>query len=276
MKYFIILISLLILGFVPVAEMKNSFGHIKAYYVLEKIQIASGYFEEFDTFLIDLNLQLEEIPYMKASSFVLMHNNNETFLSTSEHVCEELKDFVTNKKFKILGKKLLNSLSINKFGMFSPKSLSLYTITPKIFIYDFEGNKYLFKDVIISIPKKDMCVLKTNKVWGKPVKLARSACLQEPIFNMSSSAGYYYPNAVPIRQGFMNGIVKNQEINGKIFKDVNLYTLSVQPGASGSAVFNKEGEVCGTINIAYVKVDLSSGASLADLKHLFDRINSTL
>ena len=93
---------------------------------------------------------------------------------------------------------------------------------------------------------------------------------------MSSSAGYYYPNAVPIRQGFMNGIVKNQEINGKIFKDVNLYTLSVQPGASGSAVFNKEGEVCGTINIAYTRVDLSSGASLADLRYLFEKMNSNL
>ena len=167
MKIFIILFSLLFLGFVPVSNMKSSYGHIKAYYVLEKIQLASGYFEELDEFLVDINLQLEEMPYMKASSFILAHKKNETYLSTSEHVCEELKDFVTNKKFKNLGEKLLNSLSKTKFGMFSPDSLSIYTITPKVFVYDFEGKKYLFKDVIVSIPERDMCVLKTEKTWVK-------------------------------------------------------------------------------------------------------------
>lgn len=276
MKNFIILMTLLFAGFVPADDMKSSYGHIKAYYVLEKMQIASGYFEEFDTILKDLNLQLEEMSYMKASSFIMLHSKGKTYLSTSEHVCKELKDFVTNKKFKILGKKLLLSLSQTKFGMFSPESLSLYTITPKIFVYDFEGNRYLFKDVVVSVPEKDMCVLRTEKVWGTPVRLAKDICLHKTIYNMSSSAGYYYPNAVPIRQGFMNGIVHNQEIGGKTFKDVNLYTLSVQPGASGSAVFNKSGEVCGTINIAYVKVDLSSGASLEDLRSLFEKTNNTL
>ena len=276
MKIFLAIVSILFLGLAPVSEMKSSYGHIKAYFVIEKIKIASDYFEENDEILIDLNIQLENMAYMKASSFIMMHHKGETYLSTSDHVCTEIKDFVTNKKFKTLGNKLLESMSNSSLSMFNDQTLNLYMITPKVFVYDFEGKKYLLKDFVLSKPEKDMCVIKTESVWGKKVNLAKKDCSYEVIYNMSSSGGYYYPNSVPLRQGFMNGIVEHQEIDNKVFKDVNLYTLSVQPGSSGSAVFNQKGEVCGTVNIAYVKVDLSSGNSLSDLKLLFEKIKSTL
>ena len=44
-----------------------------------------------------------------------------------------------------------------------------------------------------------------------------------------------------------------------------LYTLIVKPGASGSAVFNTKGEVCGSVNLSFIKVDLSAGASYKSL-----------
>lgn len=276
MKLILIFASLLFFGYVPVTEMQKSYGHIQANYVLEKIQIASGYYEELDEVLIDVNLQLSEMPYIKASSFVMLHHKNNTYLSTSQHVCSELKDFITNEKFKKLGKKLLESMSEASFSIFDQVNLEYYVITPKVFIYDFYGKKHVLKDIIVSIPEKDMCVIRTEELWGSPVKLSEAQCKYEAIFNMSSSGGYYYPNSAPIRQGFINNVVKTLDIDNKIFTDVNLYTLQVKPGASGSAVFNSKGEVCGTINIAYVKVDLSSGNSLEDLKFLFEKTKSTL
>ena len=57
----------------------------------------------------------------------------------------------------------------------------------------------------------------------------------------------------------------NSELTTKInkteIKHHHLYTLPVLPGASGSAVFNAKGEVCGNINISYQKLGLSLGAT---------------
>ena len=61
--------------------------------------------------------------------------------------------------------------------------------------------------------------------------------------------------------GICNHTVDKVVVQDKTFKYHHLYTLPVLPGASGSAVFNNKGEVCGNINISYQKLGLSLGAT---------------
>jgi V8-like Glu-specific endopeptidase len=93
---------------------------------------------------------------------------------------------------------------------------------------------------------------------------------------MSSTGGYYHEGAVSLREGFINNRAKKLEIEGKVFKDINIYTLIVKPGSSGSAVFNVKGEVCGSINISFIRVDLSAGASYSDLNRFYLKLQKKI
>ena len=51
-----------------------------------------------------------------------------------------------------------------------------------------------------------------------------------------------------------------------IYKERNIYTLHARSGASGSAVFNAEGKVCGNISHTASDLDVCYGSSVTDLK----------
>jgi S1-C subfamily serine protease len=269
MKKILIILTFFMFGFSHIETLKNTFGCIKGFYKVkvkttDNCMNCSGTFKDIEK-INKINKKFHDIPYISASAFIVKHVGNRTILMTAGHVCDELKKFTTNTKFKKLGLSVYNYINTNK-GIFESKTLkNNYFINSEIVVYSFLGNEYVI-DKIISIDNKhDICLLSTQSKWGVKVEFAKKDCQYEEVLNMSASGGYYYPNAVPLRKGIINSLIKRQVYGNKVYRNVNLYTLHVKQGASGSAVFNKQGKVCGSINISYIKLDLSSGASRLNL-----------
>ena len=282
MKFILALLIFLLLGFeVPIEKIKASYGHIQAYYVMNfKSQAdCKNCFTSVEMYqeVKSINKKLMSMSYVKASSFVIKNNKDSTYLITSDHVCKEVEVFLKDKKFKILAddltKTILAKNSKNKVYLDFQK---MYEMVPKAYVYSFNGTKHEIKNVVLSDPSIDTCAIETYDSWGTEVVFAKKGCVYEKIFNMSSTGGYYYKNAVSFREGFANGIVEELDMQDKTYKNVNLYTLTVKPGSSGSAVYNKNGEVCGSVNISFVKVDLSAGASYVDLFRFYERLQKKI
>ena len=269
MKYTLVFLLFLLYGFIPVDTLQNTFGYIKGYYQIKTKSYddcIECYSSPDDLMRINkINKQLSNMSYVMASAFIVMHKDKETFLMTSGHVCAELKSFISDIKFKKFSLELQDVI-LKREGLFEDSKLfNLYFVDTEVVVYSYKGEKYKLKSIKAIDEKKDMCIINTESNWGEKVNFAKDDCIYEDVFNMSSSGGYYYPNAVPIRRGIINKVVASQKFNDRVFENVNLYTLNVKPGASGSAVFNKKGEVCGSVNISYSNLDLSSGASRKDL-----------
>ena len=280
MKHTIILLTFLLYGFIPVDTLQNTFGYIKGYYKIKTKSIddcIACYSSVDDAARISkINKQLASTSYVMASAFVVMHKEKETFLMTSGHVCTELKSFNSDMKFKKFSVEL-QDIILRREGLFKAHDLfKFYFIDTEIVVYSYEGKKYKLKSINFIDEKKDMCIISTKSKWGEAVDFAEQDCVYEEVYNMSASGGYYYPNAVPIRKGIINKVVSKQIYKDEVFKNVNLYTLQVKPGASGSAVFNSKGKVCGSVNISYSNLDLSSGASRSDLIDFFQNNKNSL
>lgn len=267
MKKLLIILLFFTTGFEHVSVLKNTFGYIKAFYkVKTKIVLDCNdcYLSIDDTSkLMQVNEVFANNPYMSSTAFIVSQTKDETVLTTSGHVCEEIILFTTELKFKKLGIELQENIIKNN-DTFKDKS-ELYFVDTVAYIYSFSGEEYKIKKIIAIDKEKDLCVVSTYSKWGEIVEFASKACEYEEIYNMSTSGGQYYPNAVPLRKGFINNTIKKQVLNNKAYDDLSLYTLKISPGASGSAVFNKKGKVCGSVNIAYLKLDLSAGPSSADI-----------
>jgi hypothetical protein len=280
MKFYLALLLLLSCGTIPINIMKSTFGHIKGYYKIKTKSIDNCIqcYSSIDDYLRikHVNSQLAEIPYITASSFVLTQKKSETFLMTSGHVCNSINSFITQEKYKKFSLAIQDMIFKSKDLFENDELNSFYYVDIQIEVYAYNGEKFKLKEIKYIDNQKDLCILSTESKWGTPVKFAKKKCEYEEVYNMSTSGGYYYPNAVPIRKGFINNIIDKQKFNDVIFEDVNLYTLSVKPGASGSAVFNSKGEVCGNINISYSNLDLSSGASLKDIITFFQMNKNSL
>jgi len=280
MKKLIIVLSALLYGFIPVENLKNTFGYIKGYYQIKTKSIdncIACYSTQDDLERINkINEQLSNTPYVSASAFIFFQKEKETFLMTSAHVCDELNTFMNDLKFKRFSIELQNII-LKRQGLFDKSDLfNFYFIDTEIVVFSYKGTKYKLKEIKVSNKEKDICIINTEKKWGKPVVFSKVDCNYEEVFNMSTSGGYYYPNAVPIRKGIMNTVIPEQTFNNRKFKNVNLYTLDIKPGASGSAVFNSNGNVCGNVNVSYTNLDLSSGASRQDLIDFFEKHKNSL
>lgn len=280
MKNILVLLALSLLGFAHVETLKDTFGHIKSFYKIKSIDKdlcvgCYGSFEEVEK-IYRLNKKFHSVPYASASAFIVGHSNDKTILMTSGHVCEELKEFTTNEKFKALGDQVYNFMTSHNEALSSNTFKDNYYIKSEIVVYSFYGDEHIINEIIAIDKEHDMCLVSSNSVWGKKIKFAEKNCEYEEVYNMSSSGGHYYPNAVPLRKGIINGIIDVQEYGERVYKNVNLYTLNVKQGASGSAVFNTAGKVCGSINISYLKLDLSSGASRTNLIDFFEKHKNSL
>lgn len=280
MKYILIILLFLLCGFMPVSTLQNTFGYIKGYYQIKTKAVddcIACYSSPDDVMRITkINKQLSSMSYVMSSAFIIMHKKNETFLMTSGHVCTELKSFMEDIKFKKFSLEL-QEVILKREGLFEDSELfNFYFVDTEIVVYSFNGTKYKLKSIKAIDSKKDMCIINTEAKWGEAIKFSENDCVYEEVYNMSTSGGYYYPNAVPIRKGIINKVISRQKFDNRVFENVNLYTLNVKPGASGSAVFNKKGEVCGSINISYSNLDLSSGASRSDLIDFFQKNKSNL
>jgi len=282
MKYTIVLLSLLLLGFkIPIEKIKSSYGHIQAYYIMRPKQDVDcdSCFNSAEMLkeISKINEKLMSMSYVKASSFVAIRNKESTYSITSDHVCKELNFFLKDIKFKSLASDLLKTMvktnSENKVYLDIEK---MYEIAPVAYVYNFWGLKHQIKEITLSSEKIDTCAIRSLGSWGEPVNFAKSGCIYEKIFNMSSTGGYYHKGAVSLREGFINNITEELIIEDKTFKNVNIYTLLVKPGSSGSAVFNSKGEVCGSVNISFIRVDLSAGASYSDLYLFYTQLQKKI
>lgn len=274
---FIVLISFMFIftGYKHIETLKGSFGYIRSHYKLVKknnyiCQSCISKESEFNK-INKINIQLLDSPYIKGTGFVFSHKNNKTHILTAGHVCESLDAFLKEEKFKQLTQYVQQQI-LDKSLFPDDEVRNSYQVMPVISVSSFSGEVYKISKVVSVNKEHDLCYLLTNEKWGKIAKLATEECEYEEIYNMSASGGFYEINTIPLRKGFINSKIKKQQTEDDIYYNVNLYTLDILPGSSGSAVFNKNGNVCGSINIAYSSLGLSSGPSLPTLKKFLDSL----
>ena len=269
-KLLLLITSFVFFGYTPIEEAKNSFGLITSYFYLEnKYETCTNCsLDPAENNLVKLiNSQLFEQSIFRASSFLYSNDKKNSYLLTSDHVCQSLEEIKKkDENFAKMSQAILDNIILENFkeNNFSILNYNMKFITS---IVDFEGNTHLFDSILKRNKEKDLCIISTKDVWGKNAKFADKSCeYGEQIFNISASGGFYRKNAVPFRKGYFSGKYSGEIIGERMLGEVNLYTLKIRPGASGSAVFNSKGRVCGNVNIAYTTLDLSLGATLFDIK----------
>lgn len=113
--------------------------------------------------------------------------------------------------------------------------------------------------------KTDMCVVFAKEFYRPAVKLAsKPPRIGESIYIVGAPRGYYSPkySTVPIFQGIFNGYDAHWRDNGTT---MGVFTIRIAPGNSGSAIFNKKGQLVGVIHSHMVMFDeISWGTTWVD------------
>lgn len=116
-------------------------------------------------------------------------------------------------------------------------------------------------------PKTDMCVVFAKDFFRPSVSLAPTAPkIGETIYVVGAPRGYYAPkySTVPILQGIFSGYDAHWA-DSRITTAV--FTIRIAPGNSGSAIFNKKGQLIGVIHSHMVIFDeISWGTTYEDTK----------
>ena len=214
-----------------------------------------------------INVSFINTPMIVGSGFVFKHENSKTKILTSNHVCTGINSYLSFESVLVNSKnEILDALGKNKkYSYLDITQLkSNYNIISAVSIFDFYGNKYEGIDIIKQSKPKDLCIVNTNNIVATPVSLQKGNCnYGEDIINVSASDGNYFPNAVPYHIGAYSGTVTNKRFSlfGKN-EEVGLYTLDIDQGSSGSAVFSKKTKrLCGNINATMKKTSLSIGST---------------
>ena len=264
MKHLFILLTLFLFGFDHIKSVQNSFGFIKTYYAVQadpnyQCTTCLTYSKDLELLSI-LNKEFKKTPYIKASAFVVKKTKSRTLLSTSYHVCKSLREFQTEKRFKDLGDKLMkDAFSSNLF--LNTELTKQYKLRPRMSVLEFDGTLHNVNSIVFENQENDLCFIESDESWGKEIEFTDKKCSYEKAYNLSASGGFYEPSAVVLREGYVNNIVKETEVDDRVYKNHMLYTLYILPGASGSGVFNSKGKLCGNVNISYAKIGVSFGAS---------------
>lgn len=242
---------------------KNSFAFIHDQVVLvKKDYISIPDYIQHDA--EQLNLAMSGFDLIKGSGFIYSHIRNNTLVVTNHHVCIEInhKDEATSNIIK-----KIKSIVKSKIEVKNPLVLLFYDIEYQFFATDFNGERHKVSSIKKSSEYSDLCLLETEDRWGIPAEINDKECNpSEVIFNISASGGLYHPKAFPLRRGYYNGIVYNEFMSDTVYKERNVYTLHARSGASGSAVFNSVGKVCGNISHTVIDLDVCYGSSVNDLK----------
>jgi hypothetical protein len=267
MRYILLFLAFTCCGYTPIEKMKHSYGYIYGYLKLVK---KTNYIDCSSCSIVDdivkqkidnFNAKIEKIGAIKASSFVYERLEDKTNILTSEHVCKSINEFLSTD---------WDSKSIIKDNLLKIVA-SYYTFKPTVIVKTFSGSIKHIEHIIKTSKALDLCAMQIEDSWGIPVSFNTLCKYGEEIFNISASGGFYIPNAVPYRTGWFSGmyIVNDDSTNHQSINQ-NLYTLKINPGASGSAIFDKDGKVCGNINEMYTSLDLSSGAASNNIIKFLD------
>jgi len=224
-----------------------------------------------------LNSTFTDNPMLAGSAFVISQEENKTSILTSNHVCQGIESYLQFKRLFINAKnEVFDSLKgSTKFLNIDFDSIkSNYNLNSAVTLFDFYGNKYEGVKIVKQSTSKDLCIIETNNTIGKPVKIPDSNCeYGEDVINISASDGNYYPHAVPFHVGAYSGTVRNKSFGlmGKK-EEIALYTLDIEQGASGSAVFSKTTKnLCGNINATMKKTNLTIGITAKGIKSFIER-----
>lgn len=234
--------------------------------------------EEINNQVKHLNDAFINTPMLAGSSFVIDHlNNKESIIITSNHVCEGVISYLSYKKTLSLNKNsILKDLTdSSKFSYINHDVIAEnFNLTSAVTLFDFNGNTYNGIEVIKQSKSKDLCLIKTKNIIGKPVVIQDKNCeYGEEIINISASDGNYFPKAVPFYRGSYSGSFKNTKF-GLVGKneEIALYTLDIEQGSSGSAVFSKKTKrICGNINATMKKANLSIGITAKGIRSFIDK-----
>lgn len=242
---------------------KNSFAFIHDQIVLvKKDYITIPMYIQHDAEI--LNQNMSEFSLIKASGFIYSQEQNTTQVVTNHHVCIEINDKDASSQNVI---KKIKTVVRPRIEEKNPIIFLYYDLEYQFFATDFNGNHHKITSIKKLSYTSDLCLIDTEDRWGIPAELNDKECRpSEVIFNVSASGGLYHPKAFPVRRGYYNGIAYNEFMTDTIYKERNIYTLHARSGASGSAVFNAEGKVCGNISHTASDLDVCYGSSVTDLK----------
>jgi len=147
-----------------------------------------------------------------ASSFIVAHKDDYSYLITSGHVCEiDLGRLIYLPGFKF--------------------ELEFYGLTLKMKKHDFH---------IMAIDKpSDLCLLRTKKLDLPAYKIARKPPkVGEMVYNIAAPMGIFEKGMVPLFNGFYSGDAHERSV----------FSIPAIGGSSGSPVLNKKGEVIGVVS----------------------------
>ena len=270
-KLFIIIFAILMFGFDHVKKAQESFGLIRAHYYIVKKDSCLDCVMSVDVDIDTINKDFLSMTFVKSSSFVIKTFKDKTHVLTSNHVCEAIREFYTftqTKTNSYLANRIKDAVLENK------EVQRLYEIKPTISITTFNGLVYKGLEIIKESKKHDICLVEVPSAFGKAVEIEKENCYYTKGYNISASGGFYIPKSTPLRSGYINSIADRVMVEDQVFENVNVYTIQVSPGASGSAVFNSKGRICGNINISYEKLQISFGASsktISDFYHNYEK-----
>lgn len=218
-----------------------------------------------------INKALEANPLLVGSGFVY-NNNKNTKIITASHLCDKIESYLSyrkdfnNNKVDLL-QAIVNNNSLDPLAAIH--IASNYSLDPIVTLYDFNGNTYEYEEILKQDKNKDLCSIKSSNVFGVPVKFSNANCdYGEEVTNISASDGLYFPGAVPQYQGIYSGHVKSNKF--KVFNEkaeISIYTININQGSSGSAVFSKKtNKICGIIAASMEGAKVSLGSSNNGIK----------
>lgn len=135
------------------------------------------------------------------------------------------------------------------------------TISTEIEATDLRSKKYDLKIVKIN-EKDDMCLLEGDVNSWPMVISDEEPKPGDKVYNFGAPAGIFSHNMVPIIEGLYSGYIES---------NMSAFTIPSMPGASGSPIVNRKGNLVGMIHS--VHEDFSHFVLSPDLKTIKDFLN---
>jgi len=187
---------------------------------------------------IDCDKLLKELPVIEHTSTgsgLLVESDMGPAVLTAAHVCEEdvphtfVHDGVT-----------ISILSMTNIKVYSPMHGSFTA------------------SVVRLDTKKDLCLLRVEKVFTHPVSIAKSPpSIGDEVYSIAAPYGIAGSNLALVFSGFYSGHTKTMEY----------FTIPTRPGSSGAAVLNENWEVIGILQLAFKNLEnVGMGSGLEDIR----------
>tara|TARA_Y100000034_G_scaffold127869_1_gene181445 strand:- start:255 stop:953 length:699 start_codon:yes stop_codon:yes gene_type:complete len=152
-----------------------------------------------------------------ASSFLIKHKKDKSYLMTAAHVCH------------------------TDYGklVFLPK----FQVKEEFYGLDFDMKRVEYKIYSMDL-KSDLCIVTTKRLDAKPYKIAGSyPDLGSIVYNIAAPMGIFEKNIIPLFTGRYSGSAYDRA----------LFTIPAVGGSSGSPILNKRGNVIGVVSAVTIK-----------------------